>query len=172
MSKNQEPKNYGTIALVVAALLLLTGIIAYSWNKKPASEQVNETETQNESTSNKTVELGPNEVKITAQNFEQEVVKSDKLAVVDVYAPWCPHCQKLAPIITDLSNEYVGRVKIGKLNADNQDPAQRENYNFAIKEGLSGYPGIWIYKDGKRVETLSGSRTKEELKEIIEKYLK
>lgn len=175
----ENAKNTGNIILVVAALLLLGGIVAYAWNKTGTTKKENTTTGDSIDSTNATVstnteagKMGPNEVQITAANFDQEVVKSNKLTLVDAYAPWCPHCQKIAPIITELSDEYAGKIKVGKMNSDNQNPDVKANFDFAVSNGLTGYPTVWLYKDGQKVATLSGERTKEEYKTEIEKYLK
>jgi thioredoxin 1 len=115
--------------------------------------------------------LNANEVEFTACNFDKEVVQAKGVVVVDAYASWCPHCQRLAPIIAQIANDYVGKAKVGKLNANNQDPAMKENFDFAVAKGLEGYPTVWIYKDGKVVDSFSGERTYEEIKALIDKNL-
>jgi thioredoxin 1 len=178
----QENKSNLTNILLVVISLLLLGVIIFmaygktskkessgggdSVNNQPSQEQTNNPSTEDAG------KLGANEVKLTAENFDAEVVKSDKLTVVDAYAPWCPHCQKVGPLLTELSNEYAGKVKFGKMNSDNQDPAVKANFDFAIKNGLTGYPTVWFYKNGQKVETVSGERTKAEFKEVIDRLLK
>lgn len=168
----------GTIVLIVVGIAILGGIILFA-QPSEKKEEVKDAETT-QATEEQTAEageagkLGPNEVSITAANFDQEVVKGStgKLVVVDVYAPWCPHCQVMGPIATDLSNEYdPAQVKFGKMNADNQDSAQEANFNFALEQGLQGYPTFWFYKDGKKVGEFSGEKTKDEFKAEIEKYI-
>ena len=177
MAEMKQNKGWMIIFWSVFAIVILGGIIYFAWNKTETPK----TETANTGTTPKcdqvstiltdTDKLGPNEVQITACNFDTEVVKAKGVVVVDAYASWCPHCQKLAPIITQLSDEYVGKVKIGKLNSNNQDTAMKENFDFAVANGLEGYPTVWIYKDGQKVDEFSGERTYDEIKALIDKQL-
>jgi thioredoxin-like negative regulator of GroEL len=165
----------GTIILIVVAIVILVAIYAWGRTEKKEnteSEQVQSTEEQTQE-SGDAGKIGPNETTITAKNFDAEVINGSKgkLVVVDAYAPWCPHCQKMGPIVTALADEYVGKAKFGKMNADNQDSNQKENFDFAVAKGLDGYPTFWFYKDGKIVTSFSGEKEKADLKAEIEKYL-
>jgi len=166
---------WGTIILIVIAIVVL-GVI-FAWGKteqksNTTQDDTNTTEPAATTDSSDAGKLGANEVAITAANFDTEVVKGStgKLVVVDVYAPWCPHCQKMGPVMTALSNEFAGKVKFGKMNADNQDESVKANFDFAVSKGLEGYPTTWFYKDGKLVYTFSGEKTQDELKADIQKY--
>ncbi len=162
--------------MIVAAIVVLA--VIFAWGK---TEQKSNTMTIDDTTVTEEEltdlsdagKLGPNEIAITAANFETEVIQGSagKLVVVDVYAPWCPHCQKMGPITTALSDEFAGKVKFGKMNADNQDSAVEDNFNFAIDKGMEGYPTYWFYKDGKLVYSFSGEKTQDEFRTQIEKYL-
>ena len=99
------------------------------------------------------------EVKITQDNFESEVLKSDKPVLVDFFATWCGPCQMLMPIIEELSEEYDGKVKIATLDID-------ENQELAQKYQVSSVPSLVIFKDGEEVERMMGLQPKEILKEI------
>lgn len=165
---------WGTVGLIVVAIIVLA--VIFAWGKTEQKENTSaENSTTQETTSTDTSdagELGKNETSITAANFDKEVVKATagKLVVVDVYAPWCPHCQKMGPIATALSNEFAGKVKFGKMNADNQDSNVKANFDFAVEKGLEGYPTFWFYKNGKLVYNFSGEKTKDELRSLIQKY--
>ena len=175
---SDKEANPTTIALIVLALLIF-GIIGYlGWNNKFGTSTGNTTGTTKTETvaptqdlSAEVNKLGPNEVKFTAANFKTEVEDAKGVVVVDAYAAWCPHCQKMAPVVTEVSDSYKGKAKIGKLSANNQDPLDKENFDFAVKNGLESYPTVWIYKDGKKVDTSTGALTKEELSALIDKYL-
>ena len=167
--------NPTTIALIVLALLVI-GIIGYlGWNNKFSTSNTNtkkaETVAPTPDLSAEVNKLGPNEVKFTAANFKTEVEDAKGVVVVDAYAAWCPHCQKMAPVVTEVSDVYKGKAKVGKLSANNQDPLDKENFDFAVSNGLESYPTVWIYKDGKKVDTSTGALTKEELSALIDKYL-
>ena len=101
-------------------------------------------------------------MEFTDQNFEQEVIKSDKPALVDFWAPWCGPCQMMGPIIEELAKEMEGKVKIGKLNVD-------ENSHTAQKYSIMSIPALIIFKDGKEVKRLIGIQSKEALREELGK---
>lgn len=177
MAEEKKTNMASNIGLVVAALVILGAVIFYAWGKTPSTNQDSAKTNNNQTTqtpstdqSSEAGKLGPNEIAITADNFDQ-IIKENKVVLIDAFAPWCPHCQRIAPIVTDLSNDYAGKVKFGKMNSNNQDPAQKANFDFAVKNGLQGYPTIWVYKDGKKVTELSGERTKAELKTELDKAL-
>lgn len=98
----------------------------------------------------------------TDANFEQEVLKSAKTVLVDFWAPWCGPCQMMGPIIEELAKEMEGKVKIGKMNVD-------ENPAISEKFGIMSIPSIKIYKDGKVVKEFTGVQSKESLKEELGK---
>lgn len=95
-------------------------------------------------------------MEFTATNFESEVLKSDKLTLVDFWAPWCGPCQIMGPVIEELSTELTN-VKIGKLNVD-QHPSVAQTY------GIMSIPTIKIFKEGKVVKEFVGTQSKESLK--------
>ena len=100
------------------------------------------------------------EYHFTDQNFATEVLKSELPVLVDFFAVWCGPCQMLAPVIEDLAKEMEGKVKIGKMNVD-------ENPTTAEKFGIMSIPTLILFKNGEPVKTLQGFRGKEEIiKEI------
>lgn len=99
----------------------------------------------------------------TDGNWADEVGKSSQLTIVDVWAPWCGPCRIIGPVIEELANDYAGKVKIGKLNAD-------EN-TMAHQLGVSGIPTILFMKDGKEVDRVVGAVPKPMLVEKIEYHL-
>lgn len=102
------------------------------------------------------------EIVFTDQNFDQEVLKSDKPTLVDFWAPWCGPCQMMGPIVEELAREMEGKAKIGKLNVD-------ENSQVAQTFGIMSIPTIMIFKGGKMIKQLVGVQSKEALKEELEK---
>jgi thioredoxin 1 len=101
----------------------------------------------------------------TDANFNDEVLKSDKLVFVDFWAPWCGPCQMMGPIVEGLAHEYEGKnIKIGKLNVD-------ENPNTAGQYNVLSIPSFLLFKDGKLVDTVVGGVQKEKLQEAITKHL-
>ena len=98
--------------------------------------------------------------KITDENFESEVLKSNKITIVDFWAEWCGPCKQIAPALEELATENVGTYKIGKLNID-------ENQKYATDFGVRSIPTLLIFKDGQVVEQLVGSMPKAVLGEKI-----
>ncbi len=97
-------------------------------------------------------------------NFEQEVVNSSELTVVDFWAPWCGPCRKLGPVLDEVAQEFEGKIKVVKLNTD-------ENLKTAKEYSVSGLPTLLIFKDGKAVERLVGLMPKTSIVSNIEKHL-
>lgn len=97
----------------------------------------------------------------TDANFKTNVLDSDKLTVIDFWAEWCGPCRLVSPVIDELSKEYSGNVKIGKLNVDH-------NPQVTTQYGVRGIPTILFLKDGKVVEKHVGTATKATLKAKIE----
>src|SRR6516164_899268 len=84
-----------------------------------------------------------NVMEFTTQNWEQEVIKSDKPVMVDFWAPWCGPCRQLGPTIDKLADQFVGKVKVGKLNVDDAP-------DVATKYGVTSIPRIFIFKGGDK----------------------
>jgi thioredoxin 1 len=99
-------------------------------------------------------------ITITDENFDEEVVKSDKPVLIDFWATWCGPCKMIAPIVEELVDEYEGKAKIGKLDVDN-------NQQTAIKFGVRSIPTILIFKEGKLKDTIIGARPKEQIVKIL-----
>jgi len=102
-----------------------------------------------------------NLLEIKDSNFETEVLKSDIPVLVDIWAPWCGPCRIVGPIIEELANEYAGKMKVGKLNVD-------DNSETAMKYQIQSIPTILIFKDGKEVQRLIGARPKPAFKKEID----
>ena len=97
-------------------------------------------------------------------NFEQEVLKSDTPVLVDFWAPWCGPCRMIAPVVEQIANEYEGKLKVVKLNTD-------ENQNTAMMYGIRSIPTLGIFKDGQVVDAVIGAVQKQFLEEKIKPYL-
>ena len=104
------------------------------------------------------------EIILIEDNFQKEVLESDIPVLVDFWAEWCAPCLMIAPTIEELAQEYSGRLKVGKLNVD-------ENQNLAAKYGIQGIPTLLIFKDGQIIEQIVGALPKEALKSKIENAL-
>lgn len=101
------------------------------------------------------------EVTFKDDNFESEVLKHKGSVMVDFHAPWCGPCKMMAPVVEKLSKEYDGKVKIGKLDID-------ENADTATKYEVQSIPTIIFFKDGEVVEKLIGFQSEESLKEKLD----
>jgi len=103
-------------------------------------------------------------VDVTDQNFEAEILNSDKPVIIDFWAEWCAPCKQIAPMIQDLAEQYGDRVKIAKMDIDS-------NPGTPGKYGIRSIPTILSFKDGQVVDQLQGSRPKADFEAAIEKLL-
>ncbi len=100
------------------------------------------------------------EIIINNNNFEQEVLHSDVPVLVDFWATWCGPCRMLAPTIAQLAQEYEGRVKVCKVNVD-------ENPELSAQFGIVSIPTVKVFKGGAVTGTLVGLRPKQELEALL-----
>jgi thioredoxin 1 len=100
----------------------------------------------------------------TDDNFESEVLGSDKLTIVDLWAEWCGPCKQMNPVVEQLAQEYEGRAVIGKLNVD-------DNPKVPMEYNVRGIPTFLFFKNGKLVDRIVGSRPKKDFAEKIDTLL-
>jgi thioredoxin 1 len=103
-------------------------------------------------------------VTITDDNFEDEVLKSDKPVLIDFWATWCGPCRMIAPIVEEMSTEYEGKAKIGKLDVDS-------NQQTSIKYGVRSIPTLLLFSNGELKETIIGAVPKAQLVGKLESVL-
>lgn len=100
------------------------------------------------------------EVTITAENFEAEVLKSEKTVLLDFWAAWCGPCRMIAPIVEEIAQEYGDTVKVGKVNVDEQP-------QLAAMFRIMSIPTLAVIKQGRITETAVGYRTKEQIVKML-----
>jgi thioredoxin 1 len=106
-----------------------------------------------------------NVVEFTSDNWQQEVAQSDKPVLVDFWAPWCGPCRALAPTIERIADQFAGRLKVGKLNTD-------DNQDLAVKYGISGIPQVLLFKKSEQpLERVVGLTSEQNLVKVINRVL-
>ncbi|MBZ0201887.1 MAG: thioredoxin [Ignavibacteria bacterium] len=103
-------------------------------------------------------------LEFTDANFDQEVIKSDIPVLVDFWAVWCGPCKMIAPLVEELSAEYQGKVKIGKLDVDN-------NPNVSMTYGIRSIPTLLIFRDGKIADQIIGAVPKQAIAQKLDSQL-
>ena len=101
------------------------------------------------------------ELKITAENFESEVLNSDIPVLVDFYADWCGPCKMMFPVVEKLAKEYDGKFKIGKVNSD-------ENGELAMKYAIMSIPTFLVFKNGEVVNSVTGAIPEAALRNVLD----
>ena len=134
------------------AMLLFVVLIGYGLWMGPADAIGSSTTTEKEATM---------EITLTKTNFEAEVLKSDKPVLVDFWASWCGPCRMLAPVLAEVAAEKGDKIKVGKVNVD-------EEPELAAKYGISGIPAMLLFKDGKVAATSVGFKPKPELEVFVD----
>ena len=101
------------------------------------------------------------EVVVTEENFENEVLSSEIPVLVDFWASWCGPCRMLAPIIEQIAEEYEGKVKVGKVNVDEQE-------TLAVRFSIASIPTLILFKDGEAAAQSVGFCRKEDIEKMLE----
>ena len=101
---------------------------------------------------------------VTDANFDQEVLKSEKAVLIDFWAPWCAPCRAIAPLIDELAGEYAGRLKVVKINVD-------DNPETPARYGVRGIPNLLIVKNGQVKEQIVGAVPKSHLVRAVDSAL-
>lgn len=103
-------------------------------------------------------------VEVTDSTFDQEVVKADKPVLVDFWAPWCGPCRMVGPVLAEIAEEEQARVKIVKVNVD-------ENQQYASQLGVFNIPTMIVYKDGKPVDKIIGAMPKAQILDRLNPHM-
>ncbi|MBM3298078.1 MAG: thioredoxin [Candidatus Aminicenantes bacterium] len=101
---------------------------------------------------------------VSDANFDREVLEPGGAVLVDFWAAWCVPCRALAPVLEKIADEYRDRLTVVKFNVD-------ENKDVPARFGIRGLPTLMLFKDGKALETLSGSQSREAILKALEKHL-
>ena len=100
------------------------------------------------------------EIILTNENFDAEVLQSDIPVLVDFWATWCGPCKMIGPVVAEIAQENEGKIKVGKVNVDEQQ-------GLAIRFGISSIPTLLVFKDGELVNKAVGYMPKEELLKLL-----
>jgi len=103
-------------------------------------------------------------VELTDSNFEQEVLKAETPVLVDFWAEWCGPCRMVGPVVDELAGDYEGKVKVGKVDVDN-------NPQISMKYGIRSIPSLLIFKDGEVVDQIVGAVPKPHLQKQLDAQL-
>ena len=103
-------------------------------------------------------------VEVSDSSFDEQVLKSSVPVLVDFWAPWCGPCKTIAPVVDELATQYEGRIKVVKINVD-------DNKDAAMRYNVRGIPNLILFKDGESVEQIVGAVAKQELINAIEKVV-
>lgn len=101
---------------------------------------------------------------VKRSNFKEEVILSDKLVLVDLYAPWCGPCRALAPVLEEIAEKYQDKVKVVKVNVDEEE-------SIAQRFGVMSISTVIFFRDGKAVASFVGLKSPSEIESIVEKHL-
>ncbi len=108
--------------------------------------------------------MSENYLAATELNFKAEILDSDKVALVDFWAPWCGPCKILGPVIEELAADYAGKAVIAKLNVD-------ENPRIAAQFGIRSIPSLLLFKDGQVVDQMVGAIPKNTIATKLDEYI-
>jgi len=108
--------------------------------------------------------MSDNVLELTDETYKTEIESASVPLVIDIWAPWCGPCRMVGPIVEQLGDEFAGRIRVGKLNID-------ENQNAAAEFGIQAIPTILFFSDGQLVDRVVGAQGKEALKAKIESLL-
>jgi len=99
-------------------------------------------------------------IELTQQNFKTEILDAPVLSIVDFWAPWCMPCRMIAPVLEEIAKDYAEKIKVGKVNVDNETA-------LAAEYSIMSIPALLFFKDGKVVDQIIGAVPKEHIEEKL-----
>jgi thioredoxin 1 len=108
--------------------------------------------------------MAENLIEFTDDNFDTEVLKSDLPVLVDFWAEWCGPCKMITPIIEEISSDYAGKIKVGKVNVD-------YNNQVAMQYGIRGIPALLVFKGGAVANQIIGAVPKNDITQILDEVI-
>lgn len=108
--------------------------------------------------------MAENIVTVSDSSFEQEVLKSDVPVLVDFWAEWCGPCKMLAPTVEAIAKDYAGKLRVAKLNVD-------ENNSTSARYGIRGIPTLLLFKSGEVKDQIVGNYPRDHIEKVIQKHL-
>jgi len=108
--------------------------------------------------------MAENLIEFTDDNFDTEVLKSNLPVLVDFWAEWCGPCKMIAPIVEEISSDYAGKIKVGKVNVD-------FNNQVAMQYGIRGIPALLVFKDGAVANQIVGAVPKNDITQILDEVI-
>jgi thioredoxin 1 len=110
------------------------------------------------------INMSSSVITITKENFDTEVIRSEIPVLVDFWAAWCGPCRMVAPVVDEIAKDYEGKVKVGKINVDEQN-------ELAEKFRIVSIPTLMVFKNGQIAESVMGARSKESIAQMLDKHL-
>jgi len=108
--------------------------------------------------------MAENLIEFTDDNFDTEVLRSNLPVLVDFWAEWCGPCKMITPIIEEISSDYAGKIKVGKVNVD-------FNNQVAMQYGIRGIPALLVFKDGAVANQIVGAVPKNDITQILDEVI-
>ena len=108
--------------------------------------------------------MAENLIEFTDDNFDTEVLRSNLPVLVDFWAEWCGPCKMIAPIVEEISSDYAGKIKVGKVNVD-------FNNQVAMQYGIRGIPALLVFKDGAVANQIVGAVPKSDITQILDEVI-